>query len=345
MIPAAIVACANLAVPAPVMHHVAMVESGGNPYAIGVVGGRLLRQPDNLIEAVATAEALAAQGYNFSVGVAQVNRVNFAAYGLDSYQKAFSTCDNLVAGSRILADCHARMHGAWDRALSCYYSGDPETGLREGYVQRVLAAMDTASRAEMAAAHPLSASIPVTPVPSRSESGAPPDGTVAGRVDARLRMASRALPMRGSPAELTEGFDDGGSESSGRRPDADLEQRSGLSTLRPANVNVVAADSPTAASATVEPAIGPSGSASALEPPVARSRAAASAAGSPGAAKPAVATVTTSGGARPPSVFIPRVSGAATGAGDNSTGPLRDAAESHTSPASQPPELDRAFVF
>lgn len=34
------------------------VESGGNPYAIGVIGGALERQPRSLGEAVATAAEL-----------------------------------------------------------------------------------------------------------------------------------------------------------------------------------------------------------------------------------------------------------------------------------------------
>jgi len=66
--------CPNLAVPIEVMQHVVRVESSGNPYAIGVVGGRLARQPRNLSEAVVTAQMLEQQGYNFSLGIAQVNR-------------------------------------------------------------------------------------------------------------------------------------------------------------------------------------------------------------------------------------------------------------------------------
>ena len=33
------IACPNLAIPAQVMRHVVHVESGANPFAIGVVGG------------------------------------------------------------------------------------------------------------------------------------------------------------------------------------------------------------------------------------------------------------------------------------------------------------------
>lgn len=77
-------ACGPLAVPDDVMAHVVHVESSRNPFAIGVVGGRLLRQPRNLGEAVATVRMLEARGYNYSVGLAQVNRVNFERFGLEA---------------------------------------------------------------------------------------------------------------------------------------------------------------------------------------------------------------------------------------------------------------------
>ena len=94
-------ACPNLAVSPEVMQHIVHVESSANPYAIGVVGGQLERQPKNLAEALATVQMLDASGYNFSVGLAQVNRANLGRYGLDSYQKAFSACANLSAGAQI----------------------------------------------------------------------------------------------------------------------------------------------------------------------------------------------------------------------------------------------------
>ena len=94
--------CTGLAVPPTVMEHVVKVESSFNPYAIGVVGGRLARQPRSLAEALSTARMLEERGYNFSLGLAQVNRYNLARQGLDSYEKAFDTCPNLRAGARIL---------------------------------------------------------------------------------------------------------------------------------------------------------------------------------------------------------------------------------------------------
>lgn len=133
--------CPNLAVPNDVMQHVVRVESSFNPFAIGVVGGRLARQPRNLPEAVATVRMLEARGFNFSVGLAQVNRHNFDRYGLDSYERAFQTCPNLQAGSRILAECYGRSGGDWGKSFSCYYSGNFTTGFRHGYVQKVYASM------------------------------------------------------------------------------------------------------------------------------------------------------------------------------------------------------------
>ena len=57
---------------APTVHPLTMaavvrVESGFNPLAIGVVGGRLVRQPVSKDEAVATAKALAGAGYNHPI--------------------------------------------------------------------------------------------------------------------------------------------------------------------------------------------------------------------------------------------------------------------------------------
>ena len=50
--------CSDLVVPQNIMQHVVRVESSGNPYAIGVVGGRLQRQPRNLKEEFATGKML-----------------------------------------------------------------------------------------------------------------------------------------------------------------------------------------------------------------------------------------------------------------------------------------------
>jgi type IV secretion system protein VirB1 len=152
--------CQNLAVPVDVMHHVVRVESSFNPYAIGVVGGRLARQPANITEALATVRMLESRGYDFSLGLAQVNRRNLAKYGLASYEQAFQACPNLQAGSRILAECHSRSGRDWGKSFSCYYSGNFTTGFRDGYVQKIYASMRAASPVDTRA-------IPVYEVPGR----------------------------------------------------------------------------------------------------------------------------------------------------------------------------------
>ena len=156
--------CPDLAVPLDVMHHVVRVESSRNQFAIGVVGGHLVRQPQNLPEALSTVRMLEGRGYNFSIGLAQVNRYNLGKYGLDSYEKAFQVCPNLQAGSRILADCYSRSGGDWGKSFSCYYSGNFVTGYRHGYVQKIYASMHGTTPA---AAVDATTPIPVVSRPSR----------------------------------------------------------------------------------------------------------------------------------------------------------------------------------
>jgi type IV secretion system protein VirB1 len=141
------------------------VESAYNPWAIGVVGGVLRRQPRSRGEALATARALQATGWDFSVGLGQINARNFARLGL-TLETAFDPCTNLRAMQVILSECFDRAQAsvagtgtgsrqqALRHALSCYYSGNFATGIRHGYVHRVVAASTAAMR-------------PVTSLPSR----------------------------------------------------------------------------------------------------------------------------------------------------------------------------------
>ena len=119
------------------------VESGFNPYAIGVVGGSLERQPASRAEALVTATQLLADGWNFSAGLAQINVRNFRRLGLTTAE-AFDPCGNLRAMQVGLRECFGRStqpaqpQAALRQALSCYYSGNFVTGFRHGYVQRVV---------------------------------------------------------------------------------------------------------------------------------------------------------------------------------------------------------------
>ncbi|WP_206956022.1 lytic transglycosylase domain-containing protein [Trinickia acidisoli] len=133
------------------MAAVVRVESSFNPYAIGIVHARLVRQPRNLAEALATAHALDAQGYTYSVGLAQIKRTNLAHYGL-SLEGGFEPCTNLWASSKILASCfqgarntNPQPQQALRIALSCYYSGNKRDGFTQGYVQKVVTAANNTS--------------------------------------------------------------------------------------------------------------------------------------------------------------------------------------------------------
>lgn len=188
--------CQQMEVPLDVMQHVVRVESSYNPYAIGVVGGHLVRQPKNLPEALATVRMLESRGFNFSLGLAQVNRFNLGKYGLDSYEKAFQKCPNLQAGSRILAECYKRLGGDWGKSFSCYYSGNSVTGFRHGYVQKVFASMRqsetsaTAGTSEVAievVSKPSRRVVAVTRHPVYSQS---PQPRLQQRIDASVVPAS-----------------------------------------------------------------------------------------------------------------------------------------------------------
>jgi len=154
-----VLSCAPLVAPdtARALIH---VESGGNPFAIGVVGGALVRQPANLPEAVATVAALEAAGWNYSVGLGQINKRNFQRFGL-SPQTAFEPCANINAMQGILGECFSRAsrrastQTALRDAFSCYYSGNFVTGHQHGYVGKVLAAWS--SRATRAGSAPTGA--------------------------------------------------------------------------------------------------------------------------------------------------------------------------------------------
>ncbi len=195
--------CTGLAVPPTVMEHVVRIESSFNPYAIGVVGGRLARQPRNLAEALSTVRMLEGRGYNFSLGLAQVNRHNLARQGLDSYEKAFETCPNLQAGSRILAECYTRSRQDWGKAFSCYYSGNFTTGYRHGYVQKVFASWQARSVPDTTAPIPV-VDRRTTAGPQRSAQRVRRDATLAPRVSRRIEeAAARGALMHGSASGVS----------------------------------------------------------------------------------------------------------------------------------------------
>lgn len=183
---------------APAVHPTTMaavmrVESGFNPFAIGVVGGRLERQPKTKAEAVATAEALEKAGFNFSLGAAQVNRHNLARYNL-TYETAFDPCESVRAGGGILKECydrakpiHKEEQVALQAAFSCYYSGNFSTGFKQdfagqpSYVQKVLNSAATGTgQAPKVQAIPVVRTSPAKPGARLASADAGPVKLVAG---------------------------------------------------------------------------------------------------------------------------------------------------------------------
>lgn len=185
---------------------VVRTESSGNPYAIGVVGGELERQPRSLAEAIVTARELERQGFNFSMGLGQVNRHNLAKHG-ETYDTVFEPCRNLKAGGAILKDCYLRAkrtigeeQNALRAAFSCYYSGNFTRGLRPdkvgqpSYVQKVTAN----ASGEVA---------PIHIVPAIQPKSA--DGTSAGGSETRsappakqIKAPSAWVTLADSPKEI-----------------------------------------------------------------------------------------------------------------------------------------------
>lgn len=119
-----------------VMHGIISQESSFNPFAIGVVNGRLKRQPRTYQEGIAAIQALQAKGMNFSVGLAQINKQHFKRFGLN-YTNMFNMCENVKAGAAIYKGCLAAANKSFGvgnfstwAALSCYYSGNFSTGFK-----------------------------------------------------------------------------------------------------------------------------------------------------------------------------------------------------------------------
>lgn len=196
------------------MAAIVRTESGYNPFAIGVVGGRLERQPRNLAEAAATARMLLGNGWNASFGLGQVNKVNLAPLGLD-LTSVFDPCRNLQAAAAIFGDNYrrARPKAADDQqalrlALSEYYSGDYATGFRHGYVQKVV---DNVAKP-----------IPVVPAaPRQAAPSSVPSSAPALAAKGRTAAAAVATPAGGTagaarqPSSAAQAFvfGDGGTSS------------------------------------------------------------------------------------------------------------------------------------
>lgn len=134
------------------MQALVAVESSFNPYAIAIVKDKPLpSQPTNKAVAESIIKDLENKGANFSVGLAQINKVNFERFGVTGID-LLDPCKNLQISEKILKECYDRSpNSKVGEALSCYYSGNFRYGyVKEGrtaYVERIIKNLNTKSLA------------------------------------------------------------------------------------------------------------------------------------------------------------------------------------------------------
>lgn len=131
---------------------VAKVESSFNPYAVAEIVpkkerktgsvGVISHQPTSKQAAVNIINRVKEKGRRYSVGLMQITNANFRHYGVTAHD-LLDPCTNLSVFERILTDCYQR-GGTLKRALSCYYSGNFDTGQQPesafnqtSYIQRI----------------------------------------------------------------------------------------------------------------------------------------------------------------------------------------------------------------
>lgn len=126
---------------------VAQVESGFDPFAIGVNGPSPYRlRPRSAAEAIRWADALLEKGQSIDLGLAQINSRTLNTLGL-KVRDAFLPCSNLNAAGLVLQRSYRPLTQdavsqqlALRVALSRYNTGDSRRGFANGYVARVEAA-------------------------------------------------------------------------------------------------------------------------------------------------------------------------------------------------------------
>ncbi|KHN92604.1 transglycosylase [Pectobacterium actinidiae] len=148
---AAVMQCAAT-IPPSTASDVAKVESSFNPYAVAEIVpkkerkpgsvGVISHQPTSKQTAINIIKKVAAKGRRYSVGLMQITSTNFRHYGVTAHD-LLDPCTNLSVFERILTDCYQR-GGTLKKALSCYYSGNfntgqqPEPALNQtSYIQRI----------------------------------------------------------------------------------------------------------------------------------------------------------------------------------------------------------------
>ncbi|MEX3581733.1 MAG: lytic transglycosylase domain-containing protein [Burkholderia sp.] len=182
-LPVLVQECA-MAVGPVTMQAIVRHESRGNPFAIGVNGGTVLKQqPKNYAEAVATAKALIQKGQNIDMGLGQINSSNLAPLKL-TVEQVFEPCANLRAAETVLKWGYQQAvtkYGPDQRALlsalSAYNTGSLARGFQNGYVMKVVQASTVTETIQVPDIDPIEAKkaaasiVPATVVVPRTGNG------------------------------------------------------------------------------------------------------------------------------------------------------------------------------
>ena len=127
------------------MQAIIRTESKNNPLALGINKGKRLRyQAKNHTQAVAWANYLEKNNYNFDIGLAQINIKNVRKMGYKAHE-LLDPCTNIRVAGKILQDNYkvalkqsASRDEALKKAISAYNTGNHYAGFKNGYVQKVM---------------------------------------------------------------------------------------------------------------------------------------------------------------------------------------------------------------
>lgn len=119
------------------------VESGGNPFALGINGpAKNKPRPQTAQQAASLAYFYINLGYSVDLGLMQINSNNLPGLGY-SVEAILDPCNNLRVGSRILSRGYTGAlkqfgpgQNALRAALSAYNTGNYEMGFKNSYVAK-----------------------------------------------------------------------------------------------------------------------------------------------------------------------------------------------------------------
>lgn len=126
-----------------IIYKIVQAESNKRPFAINVNKKmKISRQPTNIYEAIDIVRRLDDVNASYDIGLTQINSQHFKPNRIFSSkgyipEDALDICTNLKMSALILEDAFVRTKDL-KKALSVYNTGNPKSGFKNGYVDRVL---------------------------------------------------------------------------------------------------------------------------------------------------------------------------------------------------------------